>query len=190
MGILLWVIIGLVALFLIIVIYYYNRLHILQNRIQNAYAQIDVQLKKRADLVPNLVNTVKGYATHEKSIFMQIAKLRTEMLNSSGAEKIKKGDQLQKLIKSIFAIAENYPELKASENFKLLQEQLNGIENKIAAARQLYNDSVLEYNNLVTTFPGNFFAKMFGAKENAYFEIPESEKEVPQVRFWATCGTW
>ncbi len=178
-----WVIGGIVAIFALVVIYYYNRIRILQNRINNAFAQIDVQLKKRADLVPNLVETVKGYAKHERQIFLQIAQLRKEMLQAKGAEKIKKGDQLQKLIKSIFAIAENYPELKASENFKLLQEQLNGIENKIAAARQLYNDSVLEYNNLITTFPGNIFAKWFGANEGKYFTIPETEREVPQVRF-------
>ncbi len=177
------ILLGIIVILVGLVVYYYNRIRILQNRIENAYAQIDVQLKKRADLVPNLVNVVKGYAKHEKSIFTQIAKLRTEMLKATGAERIRKGDQLQKLIKSIFAIAENYPELKASENFKLLQEQLNGIENKIAAARQLYNDSVLEYNNLVTTFPGNLFAKLFGAKANKYFSIPEAEREVPRVEF-------
>ncbi len=181
--ILILAIIGFFVVVALIIVYYYNRIRVLQNRISNAFAQIDVQLKKRADLVPNLVNVVKGYAKHERQIFLQIAQLRKEMLQAKGAEKIKKGDQLQKLIKSIFAIAENYPELKASENFKLLQEQLNGIENKIAAARQLYNDSVLEYNNLVTTFPGNIFAKWFGAKKEQYFTIPEAEREAPQVRF-------
>ena len=181
--ILILAIIGFFVVVALIIVYYYNRIRVLQNRISNAFAQIDVQLKKRADLVPNLVNVVKGYAKHERQIFLQIAQLRKKMLQTKGAKKIKKGDQLQKLIKSIFAIAENYPELKASENFKLLQEQLNGIENKIAAARQLYNDSVLEYNNLVTTFPGNIFAKWFGAKKEQYFTIPEAEREAPQVRF-------
>ncbi len=176
-------IIGTILVFLAIVVYYYNKMVVLQNNVQNAFSQIDVQLKKRADLVPNLVETVKGYAKHEKSIFLQIAKVREEMLQAQGAEKIRKGNELQKLIRSIFAIAENYPELKASENFKLLQEQLEGIENKIAAARQLYNDSVLEYNNLVKTFPGNIFASLFHKKQMNFIEIPEEERKLPQVKF-------
>ena len=168
---------------IIVIIYYYNRMVVLKNNIQNAFSQIDVQLKKRADLVPNLVETVKGYAKHEKSIFLEIARVRSEMLQSSGMDKIRKGAELQRLIKSLFAIAENYPELKASENFKLLQEQLGGIENKIAAARQFYNDSVLEYNNFIKTFPGNFFASIFHKKPAEFIEISEKEREVPKVKF-------
>ena len=179
-----WLIItGIVVLIVLIIIYYFNKMVVLQNNIKNAYSQIDVQLKKRADLVPNLVETVKGYAKHEKNIFLQIAKIREEMINSSGIERIRKGDQLQRLIRSIFAIAENYPQLKASENFKLLQEQLQGIEDKIAAARQFYNDSVLEYNNFIKTFPGNFFAGIFNKKQAEFIEISEKERKLPKVKF-------
>ena len=178
-----WIITGIIVLAILVIIYYFNKMVILQNNIKNAYSQIDVQLKKRADLVPNLVETVKGYAKHERSIFLKIAKTREEMLNSKGIERIRKGDQLQKLIKSIFAIAENYPQLKASENFKLLQEQLQGIEDKIAAARQFYNDSVLEYNNFVKTFPGNFFSKLLNKKQAEFIEISEKERKLPKVKF-------
>ncbi len=177
------VIIGIITFFVILIIYYFNKMVVLQNNVKNAFAQIDVQLKKRADLVPNLVETVKGYAKHEKTIFLEIARVRKEMLNSRGIERIRKGNELQRLIKSIFAIAENYPELKASENFKLLQEQLEGIENKIAAARQFYNDSVLEYNNFIKTFPGNLFASIFKKKPMEFIEISEKERELPKVKF-------
>ncbi len=179
----LWLIAAIILLVAIICIYYINRIIRLENAIENALAQIDVQLKKRADLVPNLVETVKGYAKHEKELFERIARVRAEMLKASGTEKVRKGNELQRLIKSIFALAEAYPKLKANENFKLLQEQLEGIENKIAAARQFYNDSVLEYNNLVKTFPGVIFAKLLGKKPKEFLEASEAERRPVRVKF-------
>ncbi|MCD6547019.1 MAG: LemA family protein [Nanoarchaeota archaeon] len=166
------------------VIYYFNRIIVLENRIKNAWSQIDVQLKKRADLVPNLVETVKGYMKHERSVFENIAKARKEMLKATTQEqKIKAGNMLADALKTIFAIAENYPKLRASENFLMLQEELSGIENKIAYARQFYNDSVLEYNNLIKTIPGVWFAKLMGKKEKQYIEIKEVERKPVKVKF-------
>ncbi len=181
----LWLIVVVVALVILIPVYYINKIIVLYNRVKNAWAQIDVQLKKRADLVPNLVETVKGYAKHEREIFEQVAKARENMLKAGTvAEKAKASGELTKALKSLFAIAENYPDLKASENFKLLQEQLEGIENKIAYARQFYNDSVLAFNNAITTIPGRWFAGMIGKnKQQEYFEIPEEERKVVKVKF-------
>ncbi len=180
----LWVVIGIVVVFLIVVIYYYNRIVVLYNRTENAWSQIDVQLKKRADLVPNLVNTVKGYAKHEKEIMDNAIKAHENMLKAGSVEeKMEANNQLTGALKSILALSENYPELKANENFKLLQEQLEGIENKIAYARQAYNDSVLDYDNFISKFPGVLFANMFGKKERPYFEINEKERENVKVEF-------
>jgi len=180
----LWVLIGVLAVFLVIAIVYLNRIIILSNRIKNAWSQINVQLKKRTDLVPNLVETVKGYAKHEKKIFEEVADARARMVSATGVdEKMKAGNELGKALKSIFAIAENYPKLQANENFKLLQEQLEGIENKVAYARQFYNDSVLTYNNMVTTFPGVMFAAVIGKRSEPFFEIAESERKAVKVKF-------
>ncbi len=165
-----------------ICIYYYNRIKILANRIDNAWSQIDVQLKKRADLVPNLVSTVKGYMKHEKGAIEMVTKARERMLGASNAkERMKAEDRLTAALKTVFALAENYPNLRASENFKLLQEQLDGIESKVAYARQFYNDSVLEFNNLITTIPGQWFAG--GRKAKEYFEVTESERKSVKVEF-------
>jgi LemA protein len=168
-----------------IVVYYINRIVVLSNRIDNAWSQIDVQLKKRADLVPNLVETVKGYAKHEKGIMEAVVKARENMLKAgTPQEKIKAGTALAASLRSVFAIAENYPDLKASDNFKLLQEQLEGIENKIAYSRQFYNDSVMIFNNTITTIPGTWFASMFGKnKPRDYLTIEEKEREPVKVKF-------
>jgi LemA protein len=168
-----------------IVVYYINRIVVLSNRIDNAWSQIDVQLKKRADLVPNLVETVKGYAKHEKGIMEAVTKARENMLKAgTPQEKIKAGTALAASLRSVFAIAENYPDLKASDNFKLLQEQLEGIENKIAYSRQFYNDSVMIFNNTITTIPGTWFASMFGKnKPRDYLTIEEKEREPVKVKF-------
>ncbi len=150
----------------------------LSNIIDNSWAQIDVQLKKRADLVPNLVETVKGYAAHEKSIFEDVANARARMMGAQTIEeKDQAGNMLARTLKSLFAIAENYPELKANQNFLMLQEELSGIENKIAYARQHYNDTVLVFNNLVTTLPGSIFAGILGKKTRTYLEITPAERE-------------
>ena len=180
--------IGVVVIILIIVVIffsYYNAIVLASNRITNAWSQIDVQLKKRADLVPNLVETVMGYARHEKTIFTEVAKARERMLKQTDPQKkMKEANQFAAALKSIFAIAENYPQLRASENFKLLQEQLDGIESKIAYSRQFYNDEVLGYNNAISTVPGIWFAKMMGRTvQMPYLETPEAERRVVKVKF-------
>jgi len=169
----------------LIVVYYINRIIVLSNRIDNAWSQIDVQLKKRADMVPNLVETVKGYAKHEKTVFSEVTKARENMLKAgTPTEKMKAGTALAASLRSVFAIAENYPQLKASDNFKLLQEQLEGIENKIAYSRQFYNDSVLSFNNMITTIPGSWFASMLGrSKSRDYLTIEEKERKPVKVEF-------
>jgi LemA protein len=179
-----YIIIAIVILLIIIFIYYFNKLNVLSNIIDNSWAQIDVQLKKRADLVPNLVETVKGYAAHEKAIFEHVADARAQMMSAQTVEeKDKAGNMLASTLKSLFAIAENYPELKANQNFLMLQEELSGIENKIAYARQHYNDTVLQFDNLVTTLPGSLFAGILGKKVRPYLEITPAEREVVKVKF-------
>ncbi len=173
------------AVFILIVVYYYNKIVVRSKRIDNAFAQIDVQLKKRADLVPNLVNTVKGYMKHEREIMDNVSKARERMVSGSMKERLKANDQFTNALKSIFAVAENYPDLRASENFKLLQEQLEGIESKIAFSRQFYNDAILDYNLTITTVPGKWFASLFGAakKEREYLEIAAAERKPVKVEF-------
>jgi LemA protein len=176
------IIVLIVIILVLICVYYINRIVVLSNRIDNAWAQIDVQLKKRADLVPNLVETVKGYAAHERKAFENVTKARERMVSAGGVEeKMKAGNELSAALKTLFAIAENYPNLKASENFKLLQEQLDGIESKIAYARQFYNDSTLSFNNIITTIPGRWFA---GSRvKRPYFEVTEEERAPVKVSF-------
>ena len=162
----------------------YNSLVTLRNRVKNAWSQIDVQLKRRTDLIPNLVETVKGYASHEKTVFDDVTKARSNLMNASTVqENAEANNQLTSTLKSLFAVAENYPELKASENFKELQGQLSQTEDKIAYSRQFYNDTVLMYNNKVQMFPSNLLASMFKFTESEFFEIAESEKVVPEVKF-------
>ncbi len=173
------------AVIALIAVYYINRIIVLSNRIGNAWSQIDVQLKKRADLVPNLMNTVKGYMKHEKNAISMVTKARERMLGAkSDKDRLKADGQLSRALKTIFALAENYPNLKASENFKLLQEQLEGIENKVAYSRQFYNDSVLIFNNMITTIPGKWFAGIVGrTKTREYFEITAAERKPVKVEF-------
>lgn len=168
---------ALVAFYII----YYNRIRTLENRIEEAWAQIDVQLQKRYDLVPNLVNTVKGYATHEREIFEKIAEARAGMIEGSRQSRVEADAALSQALGRLFAVAEAYPDLKASQNFTLLQEQLEGIENKIAYARQYYNESVLDFNNLITTIPGVWFAG--GRDKHEFLEVPDEAREVPKVEF-------
>ncbi len=180
----LWLIIVLVALLVILLVYYYNRFVVLGNRIDNSLSQIDVQLRKRADLVPNLVKTVQGYAKHEKSIMKEVTEARKHLLSATDMKgKLKAGSEMQSALKSIFAIAENYPQLRANENFLQLQQELAAIEDKISYARQYYNDATLSYNNSVEKFPGVMFAKIFNAKEKEYLKIPVEMKAVPKVEF-------
>ena len=162
----------------------YNRIVTLENRFQNAWSQIDVQLKRRADLVPNLVETVKGYASHEQEVFDQVAKSRQAMMSAQtpdeGAEA---ANMMSQALGRLFAISEAYPDLKANENFRVLQEELSAVENKIAYARQFYNDAVLQFNNAIETVPGVFLAGPMGKKEHVFLEIPEGDRETPQVSF-------
>jgi len=181
-----WLIIPGVIVFFIIVIfvYYFNKFVLLGNRIDNSLAQIDVQLRKRADLVPNLMRTVKGYVKHEKQIFKQLTDARKEILSSKDiASKMKAGNKLQAALKTIFAFAESNPQLKANENFLHLQQELSAIEDKVAYSRQFYNDSILDYNNSVKVFPGAVFAAIYGKKEKKFLEIPAASRAVPKVEF-------
>ncbi|MEK6860201.1 MAG: LemA family protein [Nanoarchaeota archaeon] len=186
-GLALGLIIGLIALVIVIAfifIYYYNRFTVLENRIDNSLSQIDVQLKKRADLVPALIKTVSGYAKHEKKIMDSVTKARAALLNGGDiAGRVKAGDALQNALGRLFAIAENYPNLRANENFLQLQNELSAIEDKVAYARQYYNDSVLELENASEVFPGVFFFKLYGRQKKEYLKIPESSREMPDIKF-------
>lgn len=181
---------GLIILIAVIVIVglsiigLYNRLVVRRNRTENAWSQVDVQLKRRHDLIPNLVETVKGYASHEKDLFTKVTEARANAISAGGrAEKAEAENMLTSTLKSLFAVAENYPELKANENFKLLQEELSGVEAKIAYARQFYNDSTYAYDNAMETFPTSLVAKAFSFKPIPYFQIEEGEKEPVKVQF-------
>jgi len=175
------VILGLIVLF---VIYLYNKLVVFGNRIDNAWSQVDVQLKKRYDLIPNLMETVKGYASHEKELFEKVTRARSEALSAQNVkEQGKAENMLSETLKSLFAVTENYPDLKANQNFLMLQEELSGIESKIAFARQFYNDSVLAYDNAREVFPTSIVAGIFNFAEKHYFQMEEAEKEPVKVKF-------
>jgi len=179
-----WILLVLAVFIAFIFIMYYNKFVILGNRIDNSLAQIDVQLKKRADLVPNLISTVKGYVKHEKGMIEKVTEARKALLSAGNiTEKVKAGNKLQAALKSIFALAENYPNLKANENFLQLQQELSAIEDKVAYSRQFYNDSILDYNNSTKTFPGNFFASLYKAKEKQFLLLEAGERAVPKVEF-------
>ncbi|MBI2666360.1 LemA family protein, partial [Candidatus Woesearchaeota archaeon] len=155
-------ILGIVAVVVVLfVIYLYNSFIGLRMRVNNAWSQIDVQLKRRYDLIPNLVEAVKGYMKHEKGVLESVTKARTSLVSGGMEEKAKANNQITQALKSIFAVSESYPQLKANENFMQLQEELSGTESKIAYARQFYNDSVADYNEALQKFPGNLFAKLF-----------------------------
>ncbi len=178
------IVVGAVVLVAGILFFIYNRLVTLKNRADNSWAQIDVQLKKRNDLIPNLLETVKGYAKHEKGVFEEVTKARASMMSAGTVEnKAKASNMLSGALKSLFAVSENYPDLKASQNFMMLQEELSGIENKIAYVRTAYNDSVYHYNNTQEVLPYVILAGMLGHKKREYFEVAEGEKKVPQVKF-------
>jgi len=175
-------IIIVVVVLLLVLVYYYNSINVLTNRIEEAWAQIDVQLKKRYDLVPNLVETVKGYAKHEREIFEKVSEARERMVSGgSREERMGASNELTGALRTLFAVAENYPQLRASENFRLLQEQLEGIENKIAYARQYYNSSVLNFNNMISTIPGKWFAG--SRQKHGFLEIPAEERKPVKVEF-------
>lgn len=180
----LWIIIALVAIILLYIIITYNSLIRLNTRIDNAWSQIDVQLKRRYDLIPNLVNTVKGYMKHEKTVLENITKARSAMMKATTlTEKAKQSDVITSTLKTLFAVAENYPNLKANQNFMMLQEELSGTENKIAYSRQFYNDSVMVFNAKIKTFPTKIFADMLNFKERDFFKTEGKEREPVKVEF-------
>lgn len=170
----------IIGVIIITAVGFYNGLVNLRNRCENAWSQVDVQLRRRYDLIPNLVETVKGYAKHEKETFQKVTEARNMAIN---AESVKEQEQAENMLtgtlKSLFAVAENYPDLKANQNFLMLQEELAGTEGKIAYARQFYNDCVMKYNTKQQVFPTNIVANMFNFQEREYFEIEEPEARRP-----------
>ena len=183
MAMLLWILIilGIIVLSVIVI---YNSLIRLRNTANTSWAQIDVQLKRRADLIPNLINTVKGYVKHEKKTLEEITKARTDIMKGKDVnKKLAASNQLSAALKTLFAVSENYPDLKANQNFMMLQEELSGTESKIAYARQAYNDSILSLQNKLQTFPSNVIANIFGFKEKEYFKITEVDRRNVKVEF-------
>lgn len=178
------VILILIAFFALIYWGFYNRIIRMENRIDNSWAQIDVQLRRRADLIPNLMETVKGYMKHEKEVLENVTKARSALMSAkSPQENIDADNMLTGALKSLFAVSENYPDLKANQNFLNLQDELTHTEDKIAFSRQHYNDSVLAFNNTIETFPGLWFAKRMNKKTKEMLKIPETSKELPKVSF-------
>ena len=175
----------IVLVFLVLfIILLYNSVIRLNNQVKNSWAQIDVQLKRRSDLIPNLIETVKGYAKHEKKVFIEVTKARTAFLNAKSVKKkAEASNMMSDTLKSLFAVSENYPQLKANENFLQLQEELSGTENKIAYSRQHYNDMVMQFNTKIQVFPNNFIANMLNFKDKESFEASAAEKKNVKVKF-------
>jgi len=181
----LWIILIILAVAAVFVVGIYNGLVQLRNRCENSWAQVDVQLRRRYDLIPNLVETVKGYAQHEKETFQKVTEARAQAINAGNVQEQGQAENmLTGALKSLFAVSENYPELKANQNFMMLQEELAGTESKIAYSRQFYNDTVMKFNTKQQVFPSNIIANMFNFQEKDYFEIEEPEaKEPVKVEF-------
>lgn len=172
------IVIAVIAVLIIAVIAIYNSLVRARNKVDNSWKQIDVQLKRRYDLIPNLVEMVKDYMSYEQEVLENVTKARAQAISAQGPREQGQAENfLTESLKSLFAVAENYPELKANQNVLSLQEELTSTENKISFARQLYNDVVMIFNNKVQTFPSKIVASTFGFKEREYFEIPEGETE-------------
>lgn len=170
------IIVGVVVLIVIALVVMYNGLIRANVRVDEAWSDITIQLKRRYDLIPNLINTVKGYAKHEQSVLENVTKARTDAMQAEGVkETAQKENMFQETLKSLFAVAENYPDLKANDNFRHLQEELVDTEDKIQAARRFYNSSVRDLNEKVQTIPYNVFAGMFGVKSREFFEVEEAE---------------
>jgi LemA protein len=181
----LWIVIAIVVVLVFVVVAIYNRLVRLRNRAENAWAQVDVQLRRRYDLIPNLVEAVKGYASHERATFEEVTSARTAAQQAQTvAEQGKAENLLTQAIGRLFAIAEAYPQLRATENFQQLQSQLEETETKIAVSRQVYNDSVLTYDTALETVPTNIVGNLFGFEARQYFEVEEpAAREAPRVQF-------
>jgi LemA protein len=178
------IIVGIVVLLVVLVIALYNRFVQLRNRIDNAWAQVDVQLRRRYDLIPNLVETVKGYAAHERETFERVIQARAAGVAArTVAEQAQAENVLTQALRQLFAVAEAYPELRANENFQALQGELTNTEGQIAVSRQIYNDTVLMYNNAIQTFPGVLVAGMFGFSQREFLEIEEASRAPVAVDF-------
>lgn len=181
-----WLIILIIIIILIVLILikYYNDLVNLRNRVENAWSQIDVQLQRRNDLIPNIVETVKGYAGHEKETLSQVTQARANMANATTVKEIAEADtMITSALKSLFAVSEAYPDLKANQNFMELQQELSETEDKISYSRQFYNDTVLNYNNKCQQFPSSIIASIFHFKTADFFEAQEGSRSVPKVEF-------
>jgi LemA protein len=178
------IIVAVVVILLLILVGMFNRLVRLRNRAENAWAQVDVQLRKRYDLIPNLVETVKGYAAHERQTFEEVTAARTAAQQAQGvAEQARAENMLTAALGRLFAVAEAYPQLRATENFQQLQAQLSDVEQNIAVSRQVYNDTVLSYDNALETFPTNVIAGMFHFNPREYFQTEDITRAAPQVSF-------
>lgn len=180
-----WIIGGAVVLVVGgVTFYYYNRFVTLENRVDNSLSQIDVQLKRRADLIPNLIETVKGFVKHEKEAIKAVTDARKALVSAKGlADRVKADRQLEGALGKLFAIAENYPNLKADTNFLELQRELVSTEDKVSYSRQFYNDSIMSYNDLCKKFPGVIFASIFSRSPKTYLEISPQEREPVKVKF-------
>lgn len=181
-----WLIILLIIIIVIVLllIKYYNDLVNLRNRVENAWSQIDVQLQRRNDLIPNIVETVKGYAGHEKETLSQVTQARANMANATTVHEIAEADNMiTNALKSLFAVSEAYPDLKANQNFIQLQQELSETEDKISYSRQFYNDTVLKYNNKCQQFPSSIIASIFHFKTSEFFEAQEGTRSVPKIEF-------
>lgn len=175
---------GIALVVVLYVIFKYNSLITTKTRVENAWSQIDVQLKRRSDLIPNLINTVKGYVKHEKGVLEEVTKARSAFDKARDMKgKAKASNMMSDTLKTLFAVAENYPQLRANENFMMLQEELSGTESKIAYSRQFYNDSVERFNTLLLKFPTNTFAKWLGFTPKEFFEAAASERKNVKVEF-------
>jgi LemA protein len=182
-----WIILGIVLLLVIIAIVFYNRLVRFRNRIDAAWSQIDVQLRRRYDLIPNLVETVKGYASHERETFESVTRARQQAVDARGiADQAQAENMLTQTLRQLFAVAEAYPQLQADENFRALQEELTGTEGRIAFSRQFYNEQVLAYDNTRETFPTNIIAGVFNFEAKQYFEAETASREPVKVDFGTT----
>ncbi|MFM1653381.1 LemA family protein [Brevibacillus sp. B_LB10_24] len=179
----LYITIGIVILLFLWIILSYNRLILLKNRVRSSWSQVDVVLKTRFDLIPNLTETVKGYAAHEKETLTRVTELRTKYVSAGSVQdKAAVSGEISGILSRLLMVAESYPDLKANENFLYLKQQLTSIEDKIRFARQFYNDSVEAFNTAVMSFPTNLFAGMFGFQQEPFFHIDEAEKSVPQIK--------
>jgi LemA protein len=177
-----WILLGAIVLVLLIGIVLFNRLVSLRNRVDNGWSQIDVQLRRRYDLIPNLIETVKGYAAHEREVFEEISEARTRgMAADSVPDQAQAENQVTRGLRQLFAVAEAYPELKANQNFLALQEELTGTESKIAYARQFYNDQVMRLNTAIQAFPSNVVASMFHFRPREFFDIEDPVRGPVQV---------